>query len=31
VLLSSPVVLPAGHYADLTELNLRLDTRDALR
>jgi hypothetical protein len=31
VLLSSPFVLPAGHYADLTELNLRLDTRDALR
>ena len=31
VLLSSPFVLPAGHYADLTELDLRLDTRDVLR
>jgi hypothetical protein len=31
VLLSSPFALPAGQYADLMELNLRLDTRDALR
>jgi hypothetical protein len=31
VLLSSPLTLPAGRYADVMELTLDLDTRDALR
>jgi hypothetical protein len=31
VLLSSPFTLPPGRYADVMELTLNLDTRDALR
>jgi hypothetical protein len=31
VLLSSPLTLPPGRYADVMELTLNLDTRDALR